>query len=93
MITMFGMVVASGIKMLGKVDFSLQENLLIVACSIGVGLGITVAPDLFNGLPDGIKIITDSGIVMGSLTAFLLNLVFNVLKSRGEKAIPAEVKQ
>ncbi len=38
MIAMFGMVIASGIKMLSKVDFSSQENLLIIACSVGVGL-------------------------------------------------------
>lgn len=93
MIAMFGMVIASGIKMLAKVDFSAQENLLIVACSIGVGLGIAVVPDLFNSLPAGLKIITESGIVMGSVTAFILNLVFNVLKPRGGKAVPVELKQ
>ncbi|MEH7121198.1 nucleobase:cation symporter-2 family protein, partial [Neobacillus vireti] len=44
MVAMFGMVIASGIKMLSKVDFSSQENLLIIACSVGVGLGVTAVP-------------------------------------------------
>ncbi|MCK9906728.1 purine permease, partial [Frankia sp. Cpl3] len=39
MIAMFGMVVASGINILSNVDLRQQENLLIAACSIGVGLG------------------------------------------------------
>ncbi|MDA6963152.1 purine permease, partial [Escherichia coli] len=35
MIPMFGMVISSGSRMLSVVDFSKNENLLIVACSIG----------------------------------------------------------
>ncbi|NHC18576.1 nucleobase:cation symporter-2 family protein [Bacillus sp. MM2020_4] len=80
MVAMFGMVIASGIKMLSKVDFSSQENLLIIACSVGVGLGVTTVPDLFAQLPESIKILTNSGIVAGSLTAIFLNIVFNVAK-------------
>ncbi|MGG5832783.1 solute carrier family 23 protein, partial [Bacillus pumilus] len=37
MVAMFGMVIAYGIKMLSRVDFAKQENLLIVACSVGIG--------------------------------------------------------
>ncbi|GAA3327306.1 hypothetical protein GCM10020331_066720 [Ectobacillus funiculus] len=62
--------------MLSKADFSKQENLLIVACSVGMGLGITVVPTLFSQLPEGIRILTDNGIVLGSLTAVLLNALF-----------------
>jgi xanthine permease len=80
MVAMFGMVIASGIKMLSKVDFSSQENLLIIACSVGVGLGVTTVPDLFVHLPESVKILTNSGIVAGSLTAIFLNIVFNVVK-------------
>ncbi len=35
MVAMFGMVIAYGIKMLSKVEFASQENLLIIACSVG----------------------------------------------------------
>ena len=80
MLAMFGMVVASGIKMLSKVDFNSQENLLIIACSVGLGLGVTFVPDLFANLPENIRIITESGIVVGSLTAIILNIVFNMFK-------------
>lgn len=81
MVAMFGMVIAYGIKMLGNVDFSSQENLLIIACSVGMGMGVTAVPDMFSHLPEGVKILTSSGIVTGSLTAIFLNIVFNVTKS------------
>ncbi|WP_042355825.1 nucleobase:cation symporter-2 family protein [Bacillus rubiinfantis] len=92
MIAMFGMVIASGIKMLSKVDFSSQENLFIIACSVGVGLGVTTVPNLFDALPEGVKIITNSGIVAGSLTAILLNLIFNVVKPAKTKHTASGLK-
>lgn len=75
-VVMFGMVVASGIKMLSAVDFSNQANLLIMACSISIGLGATAVPDLFAQLPSSIRIIVSDGIITGSLVAILLNLLF-----------------
>jgi xanthine permease len=80
MVAMFGMVIAYGIKMLSKVEFASQENLLIIACSVGMGLGVTAVPNLFDHLPESIKILTNNGIVAGSLTAIFLNIIFNVLK-------------
>ncbi|QGH35555.1 purine permease [Gracilibacillus salitolerans] len=81
MVAMFGMVIAYGIKMLSNVDFASQENLLIVACSVGMGLGVTVVPEIFAGLPESITILTESGIVIGSLTAICLNVIFNFRKT------------
>lgn len=77
-LAMFGMVIASGVRMLSQVDFTRQENLLIIACSVGVGLGVTVQPELFAKFPSLVQILTNNGIVSGSLTALILNLVFNV---------------
>lgn len=78
MVAMFGMVIAYGIKMLSKVEFSSQENLLIIACAVGMGLGVTAVPELFAKLPSGVQILTSNGIVTGSLTAIILNIVFNM---------------
>lgn len=90
MVAMFGMVVASGIKMLSKVEFASQENLLIIACSVAMGLGVTVVPDLFAQMPASIRILTDNGIVAGSLTAIILNIVFNVFKSKEKQSVITE---
>lgn len=80
-LAMFGMVVSYGIKMLSQVDFNQQGNLLILACSVGMGLGVTVVPDIFSQLPDSIRLLFQSGIVAGSFTAILLNILFNMLPS------------
>lgn len=77
-VVLFGMVVSSGIKMLQTVDFGRQSNLLIVACSVSLGVGVTTVPDLFAQLPQSIKIIVSDGIITGSLTAILLNVFFNL---------------
>ncbi|MFC3884112.1 nucleobase:cation symporter-2 family protein [Bacillus songklensis] len=82
MVAMFGMVVAYGIKMLSTVNFASQENLLIIACSVGMGLGVTVVPDLFAKFPPSLQILTANGIVAGSITAIVLNIVFNILKKK-----------
>lgn len=85
MLAMFGMVMAYGIKMLSSVNFAKQENLLIVACSVGMGLGVTVVPTLFSQLPESVRILTDNGIVLGSASAVLLNIVFNMIPQRQPK--------
>ncbi|OQM46016.1 xanthine permease [Anoxybacillus sp. UARK-01] len=95
MVAMFGMVIAYGIKMLSQVEFASQENLFIIACSVGVGLGVTAVPNLFAELPSSIRILTDSGIVAGSLTAIVLNIVFHVwpAKKRSHSASPLQEQQ
>ncbi|KAF0994947.1 nucleobase:cation symporter-2 family protein [Geobacillus sp. TFV-3] len=88
MLAMFGMVIAYGVKMLSEVDLTSQENLLVIACSVGVGLGVTAVPNLFAELPTGLRILTDSGIVAGSMTAVILNAVFHFGKARKSAALP-----
>ncbi len=82
MIAMFGMVVSQGIKMLSKIISDSQENSMIIACAIGIGLGVTVVPELFAQFPSSLKILTSNGIVAGSVTAIVLNILFNMLPSR-----------
>jgi len=82
MIAMFGMIVAQGIKMLSKVVSDTEDNSMIIACSIGIGLGVTVVPELFAVLPKNMEILTSNGIVAGSITAIVLNIVFNMIPRR-----------
>ncbi len=90
MIAMFGMVVAQGIKMLSKVMSGSQENSMIIACSIGMGLGVTVVPEIFAQLPSGLRILTSNGIVAGSMTAIVLNILFNMIPSKNKSVAVAE---
>ncbi|HJV46763.1 MAG TPA: nucleobase:cation symporter-2 family protein [Bacillota bacterium] len=82
MIPMFGMVVASGIRQLVKVNFQSLENMFIVAVSVGIGLGVSVSPNVFANLPQGIRVILESGIVTGSMIAIFLNVLFNGIKNQ-----------
>ena len=77
MLVMFGMVAVQGMKMLSNVDFHNEKNLLIIAISIGFGLGFNTMPTLFNQLPATVQMFTGNGIVMSSLSAIVLNLIFN----------------
>ncbi len=77
MIALFGMVAASGVKMLQHVDFSKTSNMLIVACAVSMGVGAAVVTPLFGKMPELFRILFGSGIVSGSVTALLLNLFFN----------------
>ncbi|MER2006473.1 nucleobase:cation symporter-2 family protein [Psychrobacillus sp. BL-248-WT-3] len=87
MIAMFGMIISQGIKMLSTIisDSNSPDNAMIIACSIGIGLGVTVVPDLFISLPESVRILTSNGIVAGSFTAIVLNILFNMLPTRKKK--------
>lgn len=87
MIAMFGIVVASGIRMLSKVDFTSNENLLIIACSVALGLGVTVVPNLFAKFPPLLKMFFENGIVTGALTAVILNVVLNMTAKKALHAV------
>ena len=81
MLVMFTMIAVQGIKMLAHVDFEDNRNVLIVALSIGLGLGVTVYPQIFQALPQTVQLFLSNGIVVASLCSTLLNLCLHGLKS------------
>ncbi len=76
-IAMFGMIIASGVRALSRVRFEGNYNLMLVAISIGMSMIPLTAPNFFQHFPDAAKIVLQSGITLGSLTAVLLNVLFN----------------
>lgn len=80
---MFAMVAVAGIQMLSSVDFDKNSNMLVVACSIGVGLGVTIVPGILDHTPQFFKSIFSSGIVSASVVAIILNAFLN----HGEKNV------
>jgi uric acid transporter len=77
-IVMFGMVAATGVRILANVDFrNNRNNLFIVAISIGFGMIPLVAPTFFGQLPKNLEPLLNSGIVLASIAAVLLNAYFN----------------
>ena len=76
MLVMFGMVTIQGIRMLGRVDFNNEHNLLIAAMAVASGVGFN-GTTLFQALPDTVGMFLNNGIVMATLVAIILNLIFN----------------
>jgi xanthine permease len=79
---MFGMVVASGIRILSAVDFrGNRNNLYVVAIAIGCGMIPQEAPRWTQQMSHGVRPLLESGILLTSLAAVLLNLFFNGSKA------------
>ena len=73
---MFGMVASVGVDIIGR-NMTSRRDALILAASLGVGLGIQAAPPgAFDAIPQALRILVTDGIVMGILLAMVLNLVF-----------------
>ncbi|MGD1950135.1 MAG: uracil-xanthine permease family protein [Leptolyngbyaceae cyanobacterium] len=73
-IIMFGSVAAAGLKIIASIEIGRRET-IILATSLGLGLGVAFAPDLLTGLPPLAKNIFGSGISTGGLCAVTLNIL------------------
>ena len=77
-LVMFGMVAATGMRILGSVDFTHnRNNLFIVAVSLGMGMIPLVAPNFKQWMSHTWHPLIESGILLASLSAVVLNLFFN----------------
>jgi xanthine/uracil permease len=84
-VVLFGSVAASGIQTLVRAGLDRDNNVLIVAVSLAVGIIPITAPGFYHAFPETAKIVLDSGISTGCLTAVVLNLLFNHL-GKGREA-------
>ncbi|MGK5027235.1 nucleobase:cation symporter-2 family protein [Janthinobacterium sp. RB2R34] len=84
-LVMFGMVAATGIRILAGVDYkSNRNNLFIVALAIGFGMLPLVAEQYAQHMPKALSPLLHSGILLAAIAAVLLNLFFNGIGSREE---------
>ena len=71
---MFGAVAASGINILSGVNLD-RRALLIIAISLGLGLGVAQVPDILAHMPELFRNIFSSGVATGGIAALLLNII------------------
>ena len=84
-LVMFGMVVATGVRVLSGVDYlGNRNNLFVVAISVGAGLIPLVAPKFFQFMPVAFAPLLNSGVLLATIAAVALNLYYN-----GPGAAPA----
>ena len=72
-LVMFGMVMASGLRLIFLNERLNRRNMVIVATSIGLGLGVEVRPEALSALPDRATIFFGNAIIVTAITAILLN--------------------
>lgn len=75
-VALFGIVAASGIRTLSKVDLT-DNRLLVVAISIGVAMLPTLVKDLYAQFPTWARTLLNSGISAGALCAIVLNILLD----------------
>jgi NCS2 family nucleobase:cation symporter-2 len=84
-LVMFGMVAATGARILQAVDFKHnRHNMFLVAVSIGFGMIPMVAPNFFKHLPHALHPLLESGILLAAISAVLLNAFFNGVANSAE---------
>ena len=89
-LVMFGMVAATGVRILSNVDFrDNRHNLYIVAIAIGAGMVPLVAPRWSQQMPHAMQPLLESGILLTAIAAVGLNLYFNGSKGGTEDAVAA----
>jgi len=91
-LVMFGMVAATGARILTGVDFKNNRfNLFVVAISVGFGMIPLAAPNFFRNLPHDLQPLLESGILLCAVVAVLLNAFFNGVGSKAEAEADAVV--
>jgi len=73
-LVMFATVAAAGVRILKQVDMN-RRNMMIIAVSFGLGLGVMMVPEVVAQLPKIAQNVLGSPITMGGLTAIILNLI------------------
>ncbi|NGM67975.1 purine permease [Natronolimnobius sp. AArcel1] len=70
---MAGMVAASGVRLIITNASLDRRNMVIVAVSLGLGLGIATTPEALSGLPSDAELFFGQPVIVTALSALLLN--------------------
>ncbi|MYX41089.1 purine permease, partial [Streptomyces sp. SID89] len=82
-VVLFSTIAVVGMQILAKADVSQARNTVLVAASLGIGFLPTAYPQFAEHMPTRqLRVLFESGIMLGTLTAVALNLFFHHLPSR-----------
>jgi len=73
-IVMFGMVAAAGLNMLSEVKMN-RRNMIIIAVSLAVGLGLNLVPTAVQHVPGVLRTLLTSAVAPTAILAIAMNLV------------------
>lgn len=86
-LVMFGMIAATGVRILGDVDFKNRNNLTVVAVSLAVGMIPLVSSKFFQFAPAVLTPLLHSGILLATVAAVALNLFLNGLQHDSHEVV------
>lgn len=81
MTLMFSMIAIAGIRIIITHGLNRRET-VIVATSLGLGLGVSYDPELFRVLPQALFVLVENPICVGGITAIILNLLIPQIKQQ-----------
>ena len=73
-IVMFGMVAAAGLNMLSEVEMN-RRNMIIIAVSLAVGLGLNLVPSAVQHVPGVLRTLLTSAVAPTAILAIAMNLI------------------
>lgn len=73
-IVMFGMVASAGLNVLSEVTMN-RRNMVIIAVSLAIGLGLNLVPTAVQYLPGVVKTLMTSAVAPTAICAIVLNLI------------------
>ena len=82
----FAIIGTMGIDMLRQVNLREHSGMFILAGALTMGLLPILVPGMYSRFPANLQLLLSNGLAMGSITAVLLNLLFNHLGAPHAKA-------
>jgi len=74
-VVLFGMIFSIGLRIVVRGAELTRRNLTIIATSIVLGVGVEWRADALAQLPEDIQVLATSGLIVGGVTALVLNAV------------------
>ncbi|WP_232702250.1 uracil-xanthine permease family protein [Halobacterium wangiae] len=74
-VVLFGMIFSIGLRIITRGSELTQRNLTIIATSIVLGVGVEWRSDALAQLPDDVQVLATSGLIVGGVTALVLNAI------------------
>ncbi|MDJ0461870.1 nucleobase:cation symporter-2 family protein [Streptomyces sp. H27-C3] len=85
-IVLFATIAVVGVQILVQADLTDQRNTILVAASMGIGFLPTAFPQFAEQMPGRqLHALFESGIILGTVSAVLLNLFFHHLRLPGRR--------
>ena len=84
---MFAMIFASGLSIVHRSVNLSRRNMVILAVSIGLGLGVELRPAILHLTPQFVQTFFGSGLITGGICALVLNLILPGTSERNADTI------